>query len=221
MTVPVHEFPAAIRAETAEPDAEVDLRLDEDEPLDQTQGPDDDPDAGATVLDDLRGELRKKASLGETPRWTVETRPGWEVTYSLDVSQKVFNAALREATPKNRAQRRGGRAEDLDLSKADEVTTVSLFLARYNTGIYRRGARQMVAPGRPLTFREPALMELLEMDPKTGTASECIRRFYGAWGDEPSDGTLLNHGQSLLDLTGLTRPGARAGEDTGEEDPTS
>ncbi len=205
----IHDFPAAIRAETAAPDAEVDLRLDDPEPVDLSPDPAE-PVEEVTVLDELRAELKKKASAGDTGRWPVDTRPGYALTYSLGVKDAVVKQALRQAAPTNRAGRRGRGAptSGADLSQADEVHFLSIVLARYCTGLYREGKLLAVQPGEPLTFRSPAFLEMIE---EAESASEAVRHFYG------EDGPLLAHGRELLERSGVTRAGV---EEEQDEDPT-
>lgn len=141
-----------------------------------------------TMLDELRAELAAEVEV-EDFRLDVPERPGYAVVYAADVTYDELTAWRKRAK---------------DTSKPGGINEL-----RLSTIILANKAVDLIRQGEPtgLTFRDPALVELLG----AGSATDAVRRLYGL------DGHVNAAALAVLQASGFGDELAEAGDDA---DPT-
>jgi hypothetical protein len=116
-------------------------------------------------VDELEQLRRELGTAVELPVITlpVETRPGYAVRYRTDVSQQQLDEWRKRAKDKRRMDNIAGER------------FASLIVSGTCSAIVRAG-KEVTDDDEPMTFRSPALLDLLG----ARSAAEAAAKFYGA-----------------------------------------
>lgn len=131
-----------------------------------------------TELEQLGVELSQKIDI-PIVTLPVQTRPGYAVRFSTDLSQADLDAFRKKARDK---RRQDGIASE---------RFASLILASKAVAIVR-GGREVTSDGEPVTFRSRELLQILH----AASATDAVAKLYGA--DAAVDATA----RSLLSEAG-------------------
>jgi hypothetical protein len=194
------DFPTPAGAVPEGPAALVDLDRRELPGLD---GADLEPSDGPTPYDEIARELDAQIAA-RTVTLKVPARPGWELTFGLNIAEADMKRHRRSAT-NQKAMRRA--VDDLDRADAiREVDMSLLLLATYNVGIVRHGVQLTDSrTGEPMTLRSAEWIQDLS---GVATATGAVFKLYGG-----VEADVVTAGRELIDAAGWTRRPELADDD--------